>query len=214
MNHLKAYPAHFLLYLVGAVDFIAQIPAIGPLAQYAPWIGAAAAVAAAIHHSFTSGAASAAAATVVKSGTATLILLGLSLALVGVSVTGCATLPTPTQNAAITTAVTVATGFTIQQKDTDPAKWQSRAKEIKLIALELKSVNDAGSATLATLAADLEPQVAKLGPADVIAVNALVATLTPILQDQIAKNPKIGNTQVAVDMILTAILTTCSAYGV
>lgn len=214
MNHLKTYPAHLALYLIGAVDFVSQLPAIGGLAPYAPYITAAGAVGAALHHAYQSGAASSV-VQAVASAPAKLMLAALMVgALLGLStLTACTTLPTATQDAAITTTVSIATGFAIQQKDTDPKVWQTRAQQIKLIALELKQVNDAGTATLATLAADLQPQVAKLGPAEVIAVNGLVAVLTPLLNDQIAHNPKVGNTQVAVDSILAAVLTTCSAYG-
>lgn len=216
MNHLKQYPAHLLLYVIGAVDFLSQVPALGVLAPYAPWITVAGTLSAALHHSYKSGAASAV-TQAVAGAPAKLMLVALMLgSLLGVgALSGCTTLPTPSQDAAVTAAVTIATGVAIQQHDTaESGKWQARAKEIKLIALELKQVNDAGDATLQTLATDLQPQIQKLGPADVLAVNALVATLTPILQDQIAKNPKVGNTQVAVDTILTAVLTVCAAYGV
>jgi ABC-type transporter Mla MlaB component len=214
VNHLKAYPAHLALYLVGALDFLSTLPAAGGLAPYTGYITAAGVLAAALHHSFQTGAASAA-VQAVASAPAKLVLATVALSIVlGASVLqGCTTLPTATQDAAITTTVSIATGFAIQQKDTDPKVWQTRATQIKLIALELKSVNDAGSASLATLAADLQPQIQKLGPADVIAVNSLVAALTPLLNQQIQGNPKVGNTQVAVDSILTAVLTTCSAYG-
>lgn len=215
MNHLKTYPAHLALYLVGAVDFVSQLPAVGGLAPYAPWITAAGAVGAALHHAYQTGAA-ASVAQAVASAPAKLMLAALMVgSLLGIStLSGCASLPTATQDAAVTAAVTIATGVAIQQKDTvESGKWLARAKEIKLIALELKQVNDAGTATLATLAADLQPQIAKLGPADVIAVNTLVVTLGPLLNDQIAHNPKVGNTQVAVANIITAVLTVCAAYG-
>lgn len=216
MNHLKTYPAHLLLYIVGAVDFAAQIPALGPLATYAPWITAAGALSAALHHAYSTGAATTV-AQAVAGAPAKLMLAALMLgSLVGMgTLSGCATLPTPSQDAAVTAAVTIATGLAIQQHDTaESGKWQARAKEIKLIALELKQVNDAGNATLQTLAKDLQPQIQKLGPAEVLAVNALVSTLTPMLQDQISRNPKVGNTQIAVNTILIAVLTVCSAYGV
>lgn len=214
MNHLKAYPAHLALYLVAAVDFAAKIPALGVLAPFAPYITAAGALSMALHHANTSGYASGI-ASAVASVPAKLMLATMALAvLLGTSVLqGCMSLPTATQDAAITTTVSIATGFAIQQKDTDTKVWQTRAVQIKLIALELKAVNDSGTASLATLAADLQPQIQKLGPADVIAVNSLVAALTPLLNQQIQGNPKVANTQVAVDSILTAVITTCAAYG-
>lgn len=215
MNHLKTYPAHLALYLVAAVDFASQLPALGALAPFAPYITAAGALSAALHHSYQTGAAAQVVQAVATAPAKLMLAMFMLAVTLGVSsgLTGCATLPTATQDAAITTTVSIATGFAIQQKDTDPKVWQTRAQQIKLIALELKQVNDAGTASLATLAADLQPQIQKLGPADVIAVNSLVAALTPLLNQQIQGNPKVGNTQVAVDSILTAVLTTCSAYG-
>lgn len=214
MNHFKTYPAHLALYLIGALDFISTLPIAGGLTPYTGYITAAGVAAAALHHAFETGAASTVVAAV-TSVPAKLVLATMALSVVlGASVLqGCATLPTETQTAATTTAVSLATGFAIQQKDTDPKVWQTRATQIKLIALELQSVNNAGTATLATLAADLQPLVTKLGPADVMAVNSLVAALSPLLNQQITNNPKVGNTQVAVANVIQAVLTTCAAYG-
>lgn len=210
MNHLKTYPAHLALYLIGALDFVSTLPAAGGLAPYTGYITAAGVLAAALHHSFQTGAAS---AVVQAVGSSSAVKLMLAMVMVVSGITGCASLPTETQTAATTTAVSLATGFAIQQKDTDSKVWQTRATQIKLIALELQSVNNAGTATLATLAADLQPLVTKLGPADVLAVNSLVAALTPLLNQQITSNPKVGNTQVAVANVIQAVLTTCAAYG-
>ena len=211
-QHLKNYPAHLGLYLIGALDFFSRLPAAGSLAPYAQYIGYAGVAAAALHHAYDSGATNAVAQKVVEAP-AKLMLAVMMLGSLSAGLVGCATVPTQTEQTATAAAVTVATGIAIQQKDTDPQVWQKRAKEIKLIALELQAVNNAGNATLATLAADLQPQIAKLGPADVLAVNALVATLQPVLNQQIANNPKVGNTQVAVANIITAVLTACAAYG-
>jgi hypothetical protein len=128
------------------------------------------------------------------------------------SLSACKTLPSATQQAGISAAVTVATGEAIQQGSTDSVTWRNRAEQFRAIAVQVKAVNDAGSASLATLAADLQPQLAKLGPADVIAANALVAALTPYLDAEIKAHPEVGNAQATVDLILAAVIQACDAY--
>jgi hypothetical protein len=221
MNHLKTYPAHLALYLIAAVDFVAKVPALGPLAPYAPWITAAGAVGAALHHSYTTGAASAAVQTVSAAVAAapaklmlTALMLGATLSL-AVGLTACATAPTAQEQAGVTVAVDVGTGLLISNngKITDLATQKARAVEYKAIALKVKAVNDAGTATLATLADVLQPEIAKLPPADQLAAAAFVAGLSPILNQGIPGNPNVQNVQTRVDLILAAIIGTCEAYG-
>lgn len=211
MNHVKAYPAHLALYLIGAVDFLSQVPALGALAPYAPWITAAGAVSAALHHAYTTGAASAV-VQAAASAPVKLVVAAMALSVV-LGLTACATAPTVNQQAAIVVSVDVAAGLAIQQKDTDPAKWKARAIDYKAIAFELKTLNDAGGATLATLAADLAPLVAKLPPADQLAANALESALIPYLQSQIPGNANVQNAQSTVDIVLSALISACEAYG-
>lgn len=216
MNHLKNYPAHLALYLIGAVDFVSQLPAMGALAPYAPFITAAGALGAALHHSYQTGAASsvvqAAASAPAKLMIAT---MALSVILGTAMLQGCATTPTAGQQAGIVVAVDVATGLAISDrgKVTDLAVQRARASEYKSIAVKVKAVNDAGTATLATLAAALEPEIAKLPPADQLAAHALVAALTPYLQSQIPGNANVQNVQTTVDIILAAVIGACEAYG-
>lgn len=129
------------------------------------------------------------------------------------SVSACKTLPTVNQQAGITVAIDIAAGFAIQQHDTDQSVWKARAAQYKAIALQLQALNNAGTATLATLQADLEPLIAKLPPADVLAAHALVAAVTPYVQQQISTNPKVANTQAAVAVVLQAVIDACTAYG-
>lgn len=214
MNHLKTYPAHLALYLIGALDFVSTLPAAGGLTPYTGYITAAGVLAAALHHSFQTGAASSVVAAAV-SAPVKLMLATMALSIVlGASVLqGCATAPTANQQAGIIVSVDVAAGLAIQQKDADPAKWKARAVEYKAIAVQLKAVNDAGPATLATLAADLAPLVAKLPPADQLAANALEAALIPYLQSQIPGNANVQNAQTTVEAVLVALISACEAYG-
>jgi hypothetical protein len=127
-------------------------------------------------------------------------------------VTGCKTMPTPTQQAGITVAVDIATGAAIQNGGTTDT-WKARAAKFKAIAISVKQVNDAGTATLATLMADLTPQLALLPPADQLAAHALVAAIQPYLDQEIAANPDLATTRAALDVILQAVIDSCNAYG-
>lgn len=214
MNHLKAYPAHLALYLIGAVDFVSSLPAAGGLAPYAPYITMAGVLGASLHHAYQTGAASSIVQAAASAPVKLMLAVMMLSVFLGVSVLqGCATAPTAGEQAGIVVAIDVATGLAIQQKDTDAAKWKSRATEYKAIAVELKTVNDAGTATLATLATDLAPLVAKLPPADQLAANALESALIPYLQSQIPGNANVQNAQASVDVILGAVIAACQAYG-
>lgn len=215
MNHLKTYPGHLLLYVVGAFDFVSQLPAMGVLTPYAPYITAAGVIAGSLHHAYQTGAAAGVVQTVAQTPAKLVmaaLMIGLTLG-VGSQLTACASAPTANQQAGIVVSVDIAAGLAIQQHDTDPVKWKARATEYKSIAVELKTVNDAGGATLATLAADLAPLVAKLPPADQLAASALEAALIPYLQSQIPGNANVQNAQTTVDVVLSALISACEAYG-
>lgn len=131
----------------------------------------------------------------------------------GSGLTACKTAPTPTQTAGITVAVNIATGVAIQE-GADSSVWKTRAANFKAIAVQIKTVNDAGTATLATLAADLAPLIAKLPPADQLAAHTLVAAVTPYINVEIAGNPQLQNAQATLDLILQAVIDSCATYGV
>jgi len=126
---------------------------------------------------------------------------------------GCKTLPTPNQQAAAAVIIDVAAGVAIQQGSPLPAVWKVRAAAFKSIATTMLAADQGGTVTLATLQADLQPLIAKLGPADVLAANALVTALGPVLQQQLGANPTVGATQQAVAMVLNDIIAACNAYG-
>lgn len=142
------------------------------------------------------------------------LLVVLTLAITTASgLTACATAPSVNEQAAVTAAMDVATGLAVQNGTSDPAVWKARASNFKAIALQLQAVNSAGNATLATLAGDLQPLIQKLGPADVLAANALIAAVTPYLQEQQSTNTTVINTQARVALILTAVINACTVYG-
>lgn len=127
--------------------------------------------------------------------------------------TACKTTPTATQQADIAVAIDVAVAASVQAHSADPAVWKDRAQAYETIAKTLKATNDAGTgATLATLRADLQPLIAKLGPADALAANALVAGLVPYIQAQIDANPNNGTLQTNLSLILADVIAACAAY--
>jgi hypothetical protein len=127
-------------------------------------------------------------------------------------VSGCKTAPTAQESAGITVAVDIATAAAIQN-GAQPAEYKARAANFKSIAVTVKAVNDAGTATLATLAADLEPQISKLPPPDQLAAHALVAALKPYLDAELQGNDGLKNVQTTLDVILQAVIDSCAAYG-
>lgn len=212
--NLKSYFSHLVNYVIAAVTVVAGLdPALLP-PQYAAIVAGAGLVATVAHHSYTAGGATATLQAVTKAVQASAVVLLIGVALVSSALlSACKTLPTPTQQSQVAIAVDVAAGFAIQQKDADPAVWKARAVQYKAIAVELKAVNDAGTATLATLQADLAPAIAKLSPAEQLGARALVAALVPYLQAQAQANATVQNTQAAVDVILAAVIDACTAYG-
>lgn len=205
MNHLKAYPAHLALYLIGAVDFIAQLPAAGPLAPYTPWITAAGAVGAALHHAYQTGAATAAVQTVAQAASSAPAKLMLAVLMLGalVGLHGCATLSKLTSPSAapyITAAVDVAVA-TAEAKGVPAAQINSVAKQ----ALAA----DAGSAaTLATVTTVVNAQLVKLKlPAgDLAAATILEDALTVAIQAQVGANPNVATAQAVIADVLQSVI--------
>lgn len=126
---------------------------------------------------------------------------------------GCASTPTANQQAGIAVGTDIAVGLAVQQGSNDPAVWKARAAGFKAIAVTLQGLNQSGALTLQTLAADLQPLIIKLGPADVLAANALIAALTPFLQQQIDANPSVASARVIIGQFLSTVIAACAAYG-
>jgi hypothetical protein len=222
-DFVKSYLGHMGGYVMGAATIVSSLDGKLLPPQYSFFISLAGMIVTAGHHGYTAGNASGIVTAAAKAAldaaskvAAVAPALLLAVVLGAGMLTGCATM-TPTQkaqaNAGATVAVQVAAGFAIQQKSNDPAAWKARAVEFKAIAIELQTVNNAGTATLATLAADLAPLVTKLPPADQLAAQAAVAGLTPFLQAQIQANPSAGAVQAEVATVLSAFIAACEAYG-
>jgi len=218
---LGKYLGHLAGYVLAGADIVSKInPALVP-PQYGILLSVAGLVTVAAHHGYSAGAAQ----VVVKAATdalaqapAKLVVAALMLACtlgIGSQLTACATLPSAQAQGGIVVAVDVATGLALSDggKITDTAVLKARAVEYKAVALKVKAVNDAGTATLATLAAVLQPEIAKLPPADQLAAQALIAALTPYLQSQIPGNANVQNVQTTVDLILSNLILACEAYG-
>jgi hypothetical protein len=181
--------------------------------QYGLIVSVAGLVTIAAHHGYQAGGAGVQAAVdaAAKALKATAPLLVTAFLVAGV-ISGCKTVPSAPAQAGITVAVDIATGAAIQNGGNADV-WKARAVKFKAIAAQVKQVNDAGTATLATLAADLEPQLKLLPPADQLAAHALVAALTPYIQQEVQANPDLANVRATLDVILQAVIDSCAAYG-
>lgn len=200
---------HVLNYLIAAAAIVAGLSP-NLMGSHGPAIVGAAVLAGNVLHGLVTADPSKPTGTVVKSLFTALVFACVLTTVLAVS--ACKTAPTATQSAGITVAVDIATGAAIQN-GASPAGYQSRAANFKAIAVKVKAVNDAGTATLATLAADIAPLIATLPPADQLAAHALIAALTPYLNQEIAASPQLQNTQATLDTILQAVIDSCSAYG-
>lgn len=213
MDKIKSYGLHGLSYVMSALAVVAGLDPAVLAAIGGPKALAVAGLAGAI----VTGAHNVAVAGAPKPGSVALksvaafmlaVMLGTSVMLMS----GCATAPTPTQQSAALVAVNIAAGQAIQGSDHDPAVWKARAVKYKAIAVQLQTVNDAGNATIATLAADLQPLIAKLEPREQLAANALVAAVTPYLQEKL-KSPEVDNARESIAVLLSAVVRACEAYG-
>lgn len=216
---LSSYLGHLSAYLVSAATIVSSLnPNLVP-PQYSFITALAGFIVVASHHGYQAGLSSAtikaaadAATKALTSTPAKVVAMILLANAIPFLITGCKTLPTPTQQAGITVAVDIATGAAIQNGGSSDV-WKSRAVKFKAVAVSVKQVNDAGTATLATLAADLQPQLALLSPADQLAAHALVAALQPYIDNEVAANPDLATTRAALDLILQAVIDSCVAYG-
>lgn len=217
-DFVSKYLAHLSGYIVAGATIVSGLdPKLLPL-QYTFMIALAGTIVSAAHHGYAAGTGNAVMTAAANAATAALstvpkltpILVACVLAFSTLS--GCATAPTPVQSAGISVAVDIAAGAAIQNGGTADV-WKARAVKFKAIAVSIKQVNDAGTATLATLAADLAPQLALLPPADQLAAHALVAALQPYLDNEVQANPDLATTRATLDVILQAVMDACSSYG-
>lgn len=224
MKAWQWFLAHGDKLLSGATGAILALAAAGALPAGAPWIAAVTGVLSVLHTAFfpeptPSGASASVGGSIAppqppkQAGFARLGLL-IPLAAIAslAALVACKTLPTGSQQAGIAAAVDIAAGLAIQQGSSDPAVWKARAAQFEAAAKALQSVNAAGPTTLQAIMADLQPYIAKLGPADVLAANALVAALTPIIQQQLGTNPTLATTQAEIALILGDVISACAAY--
>lgn len=213
MDKIKSYGLHVLSYVMSALAFYAGLdPTVlaavgGPKALAAA--GLAGAIVTGVHNVMVAGTPKPGEVVVKAHWLATLVVAAVAT----VMLVGCATPQTAKEQSAIVVSVNLAAGFAIQQDDRDPAVWKARATKYKDIALKLQTVNDAGTATVATLAAELQPLVAKLDPAEQNAARAFIAAVTPYLQDQANSNAQVANTRERVATLLDAVIAACSDYG-
>jgi hypothetical protein len=209
VDKVKSYGAHALAYVVSGLTVVAGLdPNLLP-DNLKVYVGVAGLLLTAVHNVQAANAP--------KPGTITSVAKVLALfafsVMLASSLVACKTAPTVKEQSAVAVAINIATGRAIQQNDTDAKVWKARAVQYKAIAVRLQAVNDAGTATVATLGAELQPLIAKLGPADQLAARSLLAAVTPYLQEQANANADLGNIHERVTYMLAVFVTACDAYG-
>lgn len=210
MEKLKSYGAHGVSYLLSLLAVVAGLdPSLlaavgGPKALAVA--GLAGALATGLHNVMAAGTVKPGVTTVAK------MIPLLLVACTAAMLVACATPPTVSEKSGVTVATYLVTGQAIKQKDSDPAVWSRRASYYKAVALQIQDHNNAGTATLATLAADLEPALAQLPPDQRLAAEALITAFTPYLQEQVNANPVVSYSQERLAVILVALIRTCDAY--
>jgi hypothetical protein len=211
VDKIQSYGAHAVAY-VGSL--LALVAGLDPTMfaghpKIIATIGAAGLILTAAHNVNAAGTP--------KPGSVSTVAKVLALFVVSVltvsSLVACKTAPTAKEQSAVTVAVYVVAGRAIRDNDSVPAVWKARAEKYKAAAIRLRDVNEAGTATLATLTAELEPLIAKLNPDEQLAARALVAGLTPYLQEQINASETVAVSQERLSYILAALITVCEAYG-
>lgn len=213
MDKITRYGAHALSYIVSALTVVAGTnPALLP-PGWLPYVGLAGVILTGVHGQATGVAPVAKDTLAAAKAVMVLMTCLLVTAVMSTALTACATAPTATEQSATGVAVNIIAGRAIQREDADPGVWKARAAGYKAAAVRLQTVNAGGTATVATLVAELQPLIAKLGPADQNAARILVAALTPYIQEQANANPAVAQTSERLSYILATFIAACEAYG-
>lgn len=134
-----------------------------------------------------------------------LFTLIASLGLLGLM--GCATPPTEAQQTGITVIVDAGVGYVVQKDSKDPAVWSERATKIISIAHQLQALDSGTISTVPMIMDALRPMLAaaNLGPAEMIAANALVASLSQLIQQNVdPKSVKLVTVQTVLRNVIDA----------
>lgn len=199
MTAWTKYGAHALAYIASA---LAIVQAYAPAAVPGKGIAIAAAAAAAlalIHQIQTAAAPKTLPPPVVKA----LIPLLAVLAFCG-GLAGCATVSgwfaAPSSQPYIVAAIDVAVA-TAEQKGVPAA-------QINAIAKQALAADQGTTATLATVAALVNAQIARahLPPGDLAAANILEVAAEAAIQAKIGNDPKVASAQAAVAQVLNAVI--------
>ncbi len=140
------------------------------------------------------------------------VILCASIALGALS--GCSTLMDPGNRAGQQIAVQYATGKYIESPATPEAR-QARARQVKAVAENLKTVAKSDSATIAQLHELAMAKVAKanLSPSDRLLATTLVGVAVQELSQRVSIGVLDPDTRVAVSRLLDWVIAAASAYG-
>lgn len=137
-------------------------------------------------------------------------LIGALCAIV-VALAGCASTPTQNQQVGAAVLIDAAVGYAVQNGTSDATVWAERAVKIVSIAHALQAVASDQTVTLVSLTAALNPLLdqAKLKPAERLAANTLVATLSQLIEQ---KKDQTSPTVITIQLVLKDVVDAASVY--
>lgn len=131
--------------------------------------------------------------------------------LLALSMFGCASNPTATQNELKGIGIDLAVAAAIQEGTDNSADWSERASRIVKIATQLEAVASADSTTLVAVTEAVKPLLdqAGLSPIERVAANRLVALLSEEIK---ARVPVDSQAVVQIRAVLAEVKSVASAY--
>lgn len=139
-------------------------------------------------------------------------LVGVLTAVVCLSLFGCATKPTPTQQIGLDALTSAAVSITVQRDSSDPAVWAKRARLILAVVRQVEPLATDEAVSVPALAAAVGPLLdqAKLAPAERIAANSLVTALATVIDANTSPDTPTAATVAAV---LASAVRAASVYA-
>lgn len=136
-----------------------------------------------------------------------LLVTGVTL----LSLSACATKPTPTQQVGLDALTAAAVAITVQRDTSDPAVWSKRAALIVSVASQVRPLATDETVSVPALAAAVGPLLdqAKLAPGERVAANTLVTALATVIE---ANTSPDSPTAATVAAVLDSAVKAASVY--
>jgi hypothetical protein len=206
-SFLSKYASHLAGYVVAGATIVSGLnPGLLP-PRYAFLTALAGLVVTGASHGFTAGQVSAAvnaAATAVAKAPVAAVLAFLMVLGTSAGLTGCATVQGFFASSEAPVVITVSVDVAVAAAEQHGVK----ASDINAIAKIALTANQSTTATVGTVSAVVNAQVAKLNlpPLDIAAAQALEAVVSATIQAKLAGNPDVATAQADVAQVLQAVI--------